>query len=114
MLAASKAPATSDDDNDSQSAKLLNMNHSKFQSPKKPHSHTDNDSRILDKDVQDFLEVQRPMTAEGLSSVLGMLNHFGNHLEGDKHVTALLHKLGATTLRSSSKRRVKKSCSAQW
>jgi len=69
--------------------------------------------RILDKDVQDFLEVQRPMTVEGLSSVLGMLNHFGNHLEGEKHVTAPLYELVATTLRSSSKRRSKKSRSAK-
>jgi hypothetical protein len=45
--------------------------------------------RILDKDVQDFLEIPRPMTAEGLSSLLGMLNHFGNHLNGEN--TSRLH-----------------------
>ena len=69
--------------------------------------------RILDKDVQEFLEIPRPMTAEGLSSVLGMLNHFGNHLEGEKHVTAPLYDLVASTLRASSKRRVKKARSAR-
>ena len=69
--------------------------------------------RILDSDVQEFLEIPRPMTAEGLSSVLGMLNHFGNHLEGEKHITAPLYDLVASTLRTSSKRRVKKSRSAK-